>query len=137
MRKLEIFSIILSGIILTIGFWAGFYCSPLSFSRSGSLLVVIGILVAAFGIRAQFGSVLLEVIVLAISQRPDITKKLYEEGRYHDEVEKAYAEAVKDLFGDAKSEIQKRMSKVLFVELVIVIVGTLVWGFGDLVYKYI
>jgi NADH:ubiquinone oxidoreductase subunit K len=118
-----IHSIIVSVIVIVLGVILSFISKDWTwFSRSGSLLVVIGIIVAANDINKSLAvledSKFSEQILERIKEiRPDV-----EENEINNRKEE-----ILGLLKELMTQFYRR------IELAILITGTIVWGFGDLI----
>lgn len=131
MDKTEILSILLSAAVLMIGAISGYLHDPMDFARSGSILVVIAVLFTTFGVKRKLDNLLTSLIVKPLSVKLKYSLDV------RDEEDKELSEQIDKYFGKIKDEVERRFFKALIVEVIILVVGTLVWGFGDIVYKYI
>ena len=131
MDKTEIFSILLSSIVLMIGAFLGYYHDPLDFSRSGSVLVVIAVLFTAFGAKRKLGDLIIKTVVKPLSVKMSVPLDP------SDEEDRDLSEKIDKYFSKIRNEVERRLFRALIVEVVILVVGTFVWGFGDIIYKLI
>ncbi len=118
----------LSLAVIAIGFTAGIVSGDWTwFSRSGSVVVAIGVLVAAHDINEALREIELEdvdelVRQVAAEVIPDITINA-------DDIEKVKKKAIRIIRNDFVSKYKK-------VEVTLIILGTLIWGFGDIFDRY-
>ncbi len=116
MHKEEIFILISSLIILSIGYWIQISVEDSNaFSRSGALIVSLGIFFGYLDFRKVHN---------------DKLDKVIEAWNLH-KLEKDTTDHVIDKVLNMKERGDKR---VALIDISILIFGTLVWGFGDLLF---
>jgi hypothetical protein len=131
MKKIEVLSILLSFCILTIGALFGYFYEPIDFARSGSILVVVAVLFTVFGVKPRLDKLLITAIV------KQNTAGLKYDFDMNDAEDRDLSENLDKHIKRLKNEVEKRSFRALKLEAVILSLGTIVWGFGDLVYKII
>ena len=131
MDKTEILSILISGFVLFVGAVSGYYHDPMDFARSGSALVVIAVLFTVFGVKRKLDDLLVTIIAKRFSVNSEHSLDV------NNEEDKDLPEQLAKYCGKIKDEVSRRSLRALRVEAAILMVGTLIWGFGDLVYKII
>lgn len=102
-----------------------------AFQRSGSLLVCLGIYLAARDLRGIVNEEHKNVITLINKYRDainDIAEERIEQGKEGGTAEEGIEEAWH------YAETTKK--RIFLIEITILIIGTFIWGFGDLIAKY-
>lgn len=126
-------------LIMLIILGLGWYCSIINFlgkewfSRSGSLVVILGIILGFSGIIQER----LLISRLEIRKRIQLLQKkrqLRQQSTEKSEIEQEL-ENIKSKFVERTNELTGSMKfNIGLIEGVLLIVGTLIWGFGDLVF---
>jgi hypothetical protein len=128
-------SIFVTGLLLLIGYGlALFMCEPVMFARFGSLIVCVGVLFSIKGLPETLDS-----IQPIFQSEIDLLKDKMEQLCVGHPSEGALRKSFKEIMDPKISEIEKRMNRTIFsqkkrllhLEGGIVIIGTLIWGFGD------
>lgn len=131
MDKTEVFSILLSSAVLLAGAFAGYFHEPMDFARSGSVLVVIAVFFTVFGAKPKLDNLLVTATV------KHSTASLKYDFDMANKEDKELSEKLDNYIERIKNEVERRSFRALKVEAAILVVGTLIWGFGDLAYKII
>ena len=132
---LERISVGLSFAFLAGGFWAGIAKDPVWLNRCGSLIIVIGVGVAAFKLKdilqQQIEGFREKHEPQQLKQLEDAWEKFWG-GPLDDSFKERLLQGVRskteEVFG---AYIQRRVERVRNVEVSLLILGTLVNGFGD------
>ncbi|HCG7163509.1 TPA: hypothetical protein NJ349_004694 [Vibrio parahaemolyticus] len=114
------------------------------FARSGSLVVVVSLSLAAFGFGQKFINsvvkmvepVALKIVAMQVSKRP----YLYgvQAGLKDEELAAIIEKVTRERITSINTIMHKRLAQsVQKTEFVIAALGTLVWGFGDLIGKVV
>ena len=104
------------------------------FQRFGSLIVAVGVWFTFDDLREKTSAAVDKVEELFNKERKEISNYLQEQGKT-DEQSKALLKHLHDgLFGkDLPNAIKDTRKRLKFVESSILITGTIIWGFGDLI----
>jgi hypothetical protein len=133
MTTYERIALLLSTAILLAGVKADIVCPAVHwFARSGAMVTVVAIVFASLDIRERLKAVP-GIFDNQLKKSRDFLRQL---GRTNgldneecDEFENKFAvESRKDVQGG----VNKASKRVFRVELILFIVGTIIWGFGDL-----
>lgn len=119
--------IAIAGLAIAILTQEGHY-----FARSGALVSVIAIVLAATDLKKRLAAApafIEEQLVHARERWLDSTKAA---GLDDAQAQAAIEHAARQLRADAQAEINRVTQRILMIELGLLIVGTLIWGFGDL-----
>ncbi|MEK0276915.1 hypothetical protein, partial [Vibrio vulnificus] len=142
-KKVKITAWVLAFAILAVGVWASFHWSDwVNFARSGAVLVVLSLSLAAFGFGNGFIDRVLSVVkpmaVKIVEMQSKNRPHLYgihsglTQKEKDDLVQKVSRERLNQIHVLMKNRMAKDVQKI---EFLIAALGTLVWGFGDLVGK--
>lgn len=133
---LERISVGLSFTLLAVGFWAGVAKEPAWLNRCGSLIIVIGVGVAAFKLKDILQQ---QIEGFRKKHEPQQLKQLEDawEKFWGRPLDTSFKERLRQ---DVRSKtvevfdayIQRRVERVRNVEISLLILGSLVNGFGDL-----
>ena len=126
-------AISLVAAIWLLGLVVGIAIDPAFLARAGSLIVVIGIILGFRDISGRLSHVDLEVKMIVQEKRPDILRKARLNGLSGDQAEEAVRMAMEEAADEVTEKISSYRNFILTAEAAILIVGTLTWGFGDLV----
>ena len=155
-KKVEVVAILISVITLVIGVYLGTIC-PDYFSRTGSLIVVYGVLCAAFGIRSNTADAAAILVYNLMLKKDEVSTKIRKNlneniKNDHPEIEvsdsylsglvkKIEADAMSFMLDEGRRQLGEALKPIrkfsLWTELILIVTGTIVWGFGDLFYKII
>ena len=127
-------------IYATIGLIVGGYvlaiaiCDPDMFARFGALIVCIGVIFSVKGLPQ-----LLDAVQPIFEQETQRLRDAIEAACIGHEFEENIREAMSKTVEPKITELEQKMSRTMFsvknrllrIEGAIVIIGTLVWGFGD------
>lgn len=117
------------GYALAIGI-----CDPAMFARFGSLIVCIGVIFGVKGLPQQMDAVL-PIYEKQIQKLRDFVESSCQEHEFEPHIRHAMAEKVEPEIVDLEQKMKRTMyslkSRFLKIEGGVVIIGTLVWGFGD------
>ncbi|WP_252088711.1 hypothetical protein [Pseudomonas sp. MWU13-3659] len=132
---LERISVGLSSGILVAGVWAGFAHDALWLNRCGSLIIVIGVAVAAFKLndilRQQIERLREKHEPEQLKQLEDAWEKFWGgplDPSFKAKLLEGVRSKTEEVFG---AYIKRRVERVRNVEISLLILGTLVNGFGD------
>ena len=133
MTKNEKFAIFISLTIGVVGLIIGLYTVGDNFARSGALIVIVGIVHGLFKLPN-----LLKMVDLFVQSEGEKIRKsaiddLIDNGVSNEDADKISQEALDQVADALNKEAKKRKRKHAFIEAMILICGTLIWGFGDLV----
>lgn len=137
LSKEERRSIYVTGFLLLIGYGLALVmCEPLMFARFGSLIVCVGVLFSIKGLPE-----ILDSVQPIFQTEIDLLKNTMEKMCVGHPSEDALRKSFKEVMDPKISEIEKKMNRTIFslkkrllhLEGGIVILGTVIWGFGDYV----
>ncbi|WP_329740752.1 hypothetical protein [Dyella sp. A6] len=133
MTTYERIAIISSAGLLLIGIEADVVCHAGHwFARSGALVTVVAILFAALDLKDRLSSVPAWVETQLLRSR-DAIRQMGKTGGLDDATCETFVDkVVSEVRKDVQCELRKASGRALLVELILFIVGTIVWGFGDL-----
>ena len=126
-------SIAISTLLLIGGYiWAVYSC-PATFARFGALLVCVGIILAYLDLRGIWE----ESKMLSELDKRQTIKHLSEitepsKSQEHAERFMYHSEIVSEIFDNNIQSANSRKKQAMLIEVAIIIVGTIVWAFGDL-----
>lgn len=132
---LERISVGLSVALLVLGIWGGYTGDPTWLNRCGSLIIVTVVAVASF----KLGDILHQRIkdfvekneAAQLEQLYDAYEKFWG-GPLHKQFKDKLTTAVKEKIEQTFSDyINRRVDRVKKVEISLLIIGTLINGFGD------
>lgn len=142
-NKIKMAAWMLAFAILAIGVWASFQWSDwVHFARSGAVLVVLSLSLAAF----DFGNGFIDRVLFLLKPMTANLVEMQSKNRPHlygihpgltekekdDLFQKVSRERLNQVHVLMKNHMAKDVQKI---EFLIAALGTLVWGFGDLVGK--
>jgi len=120
--------------ILILGYVWGMYTRPFNFTRSGALIIVTGIIFAALDLTDRLTLVEEWVVARLERIRPTIIPAWSKKGQERiDEKIKRRAILEENVTSRVKEATDKARARLRFIEVSILILGTLVYGFGDLI----
>jgi len=127
------FAILLSIITLIIGYFiAKHYEDGTHFARSGSAVVIIAVIFAASDLKNRIK----KAPGFAKKRLRDVTKEKIAQyknsGLSTEQAEGIFQSAEEETLSDIQDMVDKYIDRILKVELSIALVGTFIWGFGDL-----
>ncbi|MEX5587106.1 hypothetical protein [Pseudomonas urmiensis] len=125
----------MSAAVLTAGFWAGFTKEAVWLNRCGSLIIVVGVAVAAFKLKDILQQ---QIEEFRKKHEPEQLRQLEDawEKFWGGPLEASFKERLLEGVRTKTEEvftayIQRRVERVRSVEISLLILGTLVNGFGD------
>jgi len=142
-KKIKMAAWMLAFAILAVGVWGSFQWSDwVHFARSGAVLVVLSLSLAAFG----FGNGFIDRVLFLLKPMTANVVEMQSKNRPHlygihpgltekekdDLVQKVSRERINQVHILMKNRMAKDVQKT---EFLIAALGTLVWGFGDLMGK--
>ncbi|ELV8553733.1 hypothetical protein QNE49_001367 [Vibrio fluvialis] len=143
-KKIKISAWFLAFSILAVGAWAGLHWNDwVHFARSGAVLVVLSLSLAAFGFGNNFIDRVLFLVKPATAKIIEIQSNnhphLY--GIHENLTDKEKSDLIHKVSRERINQVhvlmKNRMAKdVQKIEFLIAALGTLVWGFGDLVGRF-
>ena len=120
--------------ILILGYVWGMYTEPFNFARAGSLIVATGIIFAALDLSGRITLVDEWVVARLNRIRPTLLPAATKKGQ---EKAQEKIERREILEGNVTSGVKEATDhargRLRVIEVTILILGTLVWGFGDLI----
>ena len=130
----EIAAVGITLVILVLGYAWGMYTDPFNFTRAGELIVVTGIIFAGLDLTGRV-SLVDEWVVNQLERiRPVIVpgwgKRAQEQAQERVERREILEESVTS---GVKEATDKARARLRFIEISILILGSLICGFGDLV----
>lgn len=132
---LERISVGLSVTFLGAGCWAGFVKDPLWLNRCGSLIIVVGVAVAAFKLKDILHQ---QIDDFRKKHEPEQLRQLEDawEKFWPGPLEASFKEGLLEGVRTKTEEVfaayvQRRVERVRNVEISLLILGTLINGFGD------
>lgn len=121
--------------LLTTGTWFGFTVDPAWLNRYGSLIIVVGVVVAAIKLKDILGQ---QIAAFVQKNEPAQLEQLYDayekfgggklDPNFKENLTKAVRAKTAETFS---SYIEQRVARVKRVEISVIVFGTLVNGFGD------
>ena len=152
--SIEVVSVVLSAIILGIGVYFGLSC-PDNFARSGSLVVMVAVFCAVWGAQSKYSETVLSSVFDYLIAREEVRLKFSEavdegvaeksnvENATPESVisakEKAFYDLDKSINQSAKEQLASVLAKEfkpsIITELILLLIGTFIWGFGDVLIK--
>lgn len=121
-------------VVLILGYTWGMYTVPINFVRSGTLIIVIGIIFAALDLTGRL-SLVDEWAVASLEKiRPIIIPVWNKKAQLKASDKIKRREAVEEnITNRIKEATDKGRMRLRFIEVSILILGTLIHGFGDLI----
>lgn len=132
MDKYEKAAIFISIVIASVGFGLSFCYGGTHFSRSGALIVVVGIIYGLQELPSRLANIDLWARNQAEEAKPEVIRSLKEQGADDDTAESVYKETVRATLKEINTLAKSKRKKLVLIESVILISGTLIWGFGDI-----
>jgi hypothetical protein len=130
----EILAVVITLAILIFGYLWGMYTRPSNFARSGTLIIITGIIFAALDLSGRLAHVDEWVVARLRKIRPAITPA---SNKKDQERVTAQIDQREILEGSVTSGVReatdKARARLRIIEVFILIVGSLVHGFGDLI----
>jgi hypothetical protein len=128
LSKYERWTIALSAVALVVGLAVSIHCdSGIPLTRSGAALTAIGIVFAAQKLQDKAREAMAEAYQIIVSQSHIVFDEL------GGKVSKGQLEAIaKPLVEGLPEVVEGRIRQFLMIETVVLVAGTVVWGFGDL-----
>ncbi len=133
MNKHSIIALTISFLIAIVGLICGLETNGNNFARSGSLIVVIGIVLGLFDIPSRLNSVDLWAKAEAEKIKEKIMEENIQNGMSREKAEESFDKAVNESVKEIKKLAKKKKFRLMAVEAFILSAGTLIWGFGDLI----
>jgi len=129
----ELVAVVITLLLLVLGYLWGMYTTPNNFTRVGELIIVTGILFAGLDLSGRLS--LVDEWVAATIERirpvvlPAWSRKDQEKAQAKIERREILESHVTT---DVKQATDKARSRLRFIEVSILILGSLICGFGDL-----
>jgi hypothetical protein len=121
-------------VILILGYIWGMYTQPRNFVRSGSLIVVTGIAFAALDLTGRLFLVDEWLVGRLKRIRPALVTAVGKKGQEKAQEKIERREILEgNVTSGVKEATDKARTRLRFIEVSILILGTLVCGFGDLI----
>ena len=134
----ESLAICITLVILISGYICGVYTRPTNFARSGTLIIITGIIFAALDLSGRLTLVDEWVVARLRKIRPAIVPatSTKDQARVNAQINRReiLEENVTSGVGEATDKARVRLR---FIEVSILILGSLVHGFGDLIVVHI
>ncbi|MFG0540172.1 hypothetical protein ACF8EA_08195 [Pseudomonas sp. YQ_5] len=125
----------LSATVLGVGVWAGFTKEAVWLNRCGSLIIVVGVAVAAFKLKDILQQ---QIEDFRKKHEPEQLKQLEDawekfwggplDASFKERLLQGVRNKTEEVF---RTYIQRRVERVRNVEISLLILGTMVNGFGD------
>jgi hypothetical protein len=130
----EVTAIGITLVILILGYVWGMYTDPLNFTRSGELIVITGIIFAGLDLTGRL-SLVDEWMVARLERiRPVIVPGWGKKGQEQAQEKLERREILEgNVTSGVKEATDKARVRLRFIEISILILGSLICGFGDLV----
>ena len=127
----EWLALVAAAIALMVGVLIDWFCGPNwnAFQRSGSLVVAIGIVAALKDLRPLYREQLQRRENSLEERRQEIDIVMRD-----DEIERGVRGTTDYALKQTKAAFDKKLSLAIWADLLLLVGGTLVWGFGDLVW---
>jgi hypothetical protein len=130
----ESVAIIITLVILISGYVWGMYTRPENFVRTGSLIIITGIIFAALDLSGRQTLVDEWVAARLRNSRPAILPASSKKDEERVKAQKDQREILEEnVTSGVKEATDKARMRLRFIEVSIVILGSLIHGFGDLV----
>lgn len=133
MTKYEKIAISSTSIIAVTGLYCGLETEGINFARSGALIVIVGVIFGLFDLPSRLS----EIDILANNETEKARLKaitsIESTGGRKEDAEIAADAAIKDIISKINSLARKKRNQLVLIEACIVVIGTLIWGFGDLI----
>ena len=133
MTKYEKLAITISLVIVIVGLLFGLYTEGVNFSRAGALVVIVGIVYGLLDLPSKLTNIDSWARGEAEKVKPSVLESLKDQGADNKKAEGIYKKTIDEAIEEINWAAQKRKRKLVLVGGAILIVGTLIWGFGDLV----
>ena len=133
MGKYEKLAIGVSSIIGLVGLACGLYIEGSNFSRSGALIVIVGIIYGLQELPSRLANIDSWAREEAKKIKPTIIKNIQEQGADEGTAQTVYEKAVDITIEEINTHAKKMRKQLVRIGTMILIIGTLIWGFGDLV----
>jgi len=133
MSSYEKIALALSGIIATIGLFYGLETSGVNFSRSGALIVVVGIIYGLFDLPKRLSNISNWAKEQALKNKSNLIKEIEDYGKSHNQAEEIYEKVINETIEEVNAQAKKARKRLILIEGVILVSGTLIWSFGDLI----
>jgi len=133
MKKIEKLAIGASVVIGIGGLACGLYIDGVYFSRSGALIVIVGIIYGLQELPSRLANIDSWARKEARKIRPTIVKNIRDQGADEETANDVYEKSVEVTIEEISKHANKLRKQLVFIESMILIIGTLIWGFGDLV----
>lgn len=132
MSKYEKMSIGFSFLIATSGLVIGLYTEGANFSRSGSLIVIVGVIYGFFDLPNRLADIDSWVRKEAEKNRQNVLIENKIDGIGVAVSGEVYDSVVEELIEQLNKKAKKARRRLFAVEGLILVTGTAIWGFGDL-----
>jgi hypothetical protein len=132
--KSEKIAIFLSILILTIGLYLGVKYAGHYFARSGSLVVCVAVIFIFYHLEHNLIHLVSQSRELWENSKNDVIEQSVSEDEVSKEQASATVNSVINQFHTLLEDgVEKAKRRAVRIEVSLLILGTLVWGFGDLV----
>jgi hypothetical protein len=132
--KSEKIAIFLSILILTTGLYLGVKYEGHYFARSGSLVVSVAVIFIFYHLEHNLIHLVSQSRELWESSKSDVIEQSVSEDEVSQEQASATVNSVINQFHTLLEDgVEKAKRRAVRIEASLLILGTLVWGFGDLV----
>jgi hypothetical protein len=133
MTTYERTALLLSVALVLVGIKADIACPAAHwFVRSGALVTLVAIVFASLDLRKRLASAPTFVEEQLDCSRASIRQQGTANGLDDAECDELETRVVSEIRQEVQAEVTKANKRVLRVELILFIVGTVIWGFGDL-----
>lgn len=130
----EVTAVGITLVILILGYVWGMYTDPYNFTRAGELIVIIGIIFAGLDLTDRLSLVDEWVAARLERIRPTIIPGWGKRGKEQAQEKFERREILEgNVTSGVKEATDKARSRLRFIEVSILILGSLVCGFGDMI----
>lgn len=120
-------------IIAAAGLYCGLTTEGINFARSGSLIVIIGVIFGLLDLPSRLSEIDIWVKDQAENIKSSVIESIAPNSENNEHAEIAFDKAAKQAISDINSEARKKRIQLILIEGIILVIGTLIWGFGDLI----
>ncbi|EOX4959969.1 hypothetical protein ACFKIX_004628 [Vibrio alginolyticus] len=125
--------VLAASIVFLVGFVAGLVFDGMYFARSGALIVLVAVWYTYCDFNGKLVDLEQGMNHLADSQEDMLIDYFIRDGKSREEAKFFYDAVRKVVDEDVSNTLKNQKKKFGLVEVVMATVGTLVWGFGDLI----
>lgn len=133
MSKYEKIAISLSAIIAVAGLACGLSTKGMNFARSGALIVIVGVIYGLLDLPSRLAEIDSWAKNEGINAKPKLLASMKAEGVSDEDAEKVFEQVLGETIIEINAAARNKRKWLVFVEGAILVLGTLIWGFGDLV----